>query len=207
MKAPVPSSGPVVSVLRPALVMLVVLTIATGLIYPLLTTGLAQWFFPDKAHGSIIERNGKPVGSLLIGQSFTSPRYFWGRPSVTVPMPYNAMASGGSNLGPDNATLADAVRARIGALHAADPGNRALIPVDLISASGSGLDPHISPAAAHYQVGRVARARGVSLAEVERLIVAHTSRPPLSVLGPPVVNVLALNLALDRLPGQVPSVR
>jgi len=183
--------------LRPTLVIFVALSALTGLAYPYAITGMARWMFPQQAAGSLIERDGRVVGSALIGQAFTSPRYFWGRPSATGQAPYNAAASGGSNLGPRNPALAEAVRIRVAALHAADPGNRALIPVDLVSASGSGLDPHISPAAARYQVARVARLRGLPAGQVEQLVQAHTSRPLLGVLGEPVVNVLALNLALD----------
>ena len=185
-------------VLRPALAVFAILSALTGLAYPFMVTGIAQWAFPRQAAGSLIERDGRVVGSALIGQDFSSPRYFWGRLSATAPAPYNAAASGGSNLGPRNPALAEAVRARVAALHAADPGNRAAIPVDLVSASGSGLDPHISPAAAQYQVARVARLRGLPAGAVEQLVREHTSRPVLGVLGGPVVNVLALNLALDR---------
>lgn len=184
--------------LRPALVIFVALSALTGLAYPYAVTGLARWAFPHQAAGSLVEREDRVVGSELIGQAFTSPRYFWGRPSATGQGPYNALASGGSNLGPRNPALAEAVRARVAALHAADPGNRAPIPADLVSASGSGLDPHISPAAAAYQVPRVARLRGLPASQLEQLVRAHTSRPVLGVLGEPVVNVLALNLALDR---------
>jgi len=184
--------------LRPALAVFAILSALTGLAYPFVVTGIAQWAFPRQAAGSLIERDGRVVGSALIGQDFSSPGYFWGRPSATAPAPYNAAASGGSNLGPRNPALAEAVRVRVAALHAADPGNRAAIPVDLVSASGSGLDPHISPAAAQYQVARVARLRGLPAGAVEQLVREHTSRPVLGVLGQPVVNVLALNLALDR---------
>jgi len=185
-------------VLRPALAVFAILSALTGLAYPFMVTGIAQWAFPRQAAGSLIERDGRVVGSALIGQDFSSPGYFWGRPSATAPAPYNAAASGGSNLGPRNPALAEAVRVRVAALHAADPGNRAAIPVDLVSASGSGLDPHISPAAAQYQAARVARLRGLAAGAVEQLVREHTSRPVLGVLGGPVVNVLALNLALDR---------
>ena len=186
-------------ILRPALAVFAALSVVTGLAYPFLTTGIATAVFPHQAAGSLIERDGKVVGSEWIGQSFTSPRYFWGRPSATAPMPYNAAASGGSNLGPRNPALAQAIQARIAALKAADPDNAAPVPVDLVTASGSGLDPHISPAAAAYQAGRVARARNLPRAEVDALVQAHTDRPPLGVLGEPVVNVLMLNLALDKL--------
>jgi len=183
--------------LRPALAVFLALSVVTGIIYPYATTGAAQALFPYEAHGSVLQANGKAVGSDLIGQPFSSPRYFWGRPSATAPMPYNAAASGGSNMGPRNPALAEAVQARVAALHAADPGNTAPIPVDLIAASGSGLDPDISVAAARYQAPRVARERGLALAEVEQRIAAHTRKPWLGLLGEPGVNVLALNLDLD----------
>jgi K+-transporting ATPase ATPase C chain len=189
-------------VLRPALVIFAALTIVTGVLYPLATTGIAKVLFPFQASGSLIERDGKVVGSQLIGQAFTSPHYFWGRPSATGPMPYNASASSGSNLGPTNPALRDAVLARIEALRQADPGNTAQIPVDLVSASASGLDPHISPAAARYQAPRVARLRALPVDQVNALIDAHTDRPLIGILGEPVVNVLALNLALDAARGK-----
>ncbi|ULY59896.1 potassium-transporting ATPase subunit KdpC [Bordetella pertussis] len=195
MHPPLPPPG----ALRAALVIFLALSVLVGLLYPLATTGVARLLWPFQAGGSLLEQDGRVVGSALIGQSFTDPRYFWGRPSATAPMPYNAAASGGSNLGPANPALAQAVRARIAALRAADPGNPAPIPVDLATASGSGLDPHISPAAAGYQAARVARARGLPTATVEQLIARHTERPVPDILGEPVVNVLALNLALDRL--------
>ncbi|QEI07495.1 potassium-transporting ATPase subunit KdpC [Pigmentiphaga aceris] len=185
-------------VLRPALVLFAALTLVTGVLYPLATTGVAKLMFPFQASGSLIERDGKVVGSTLIGQAFSSPQYFWGRPSATGPMPYNASASSGSNLGPTNPALRDAVVARIEALRQADPGNSAQIPVDLVSTSASGLDPHISPAAANYQAARVARLRKLSLDNVHALIQAHTERPLIGILGEPVVNVLTLNLALDE---------
>lgn len=184
--------------IRPALTMLLLLTVVTGLIYPLTVTGLAQVFFPDKANGSLIVREGKVIGSSLIGQYFDRPEYFWSRPSATAPFPYNAAASGGSNLGPTNPALIDAVNARVTALRAADPGNDSPIPVDLVTASGSGLDPHISPAAALYQVKRVARARGIEESVVRDLLAQHTQVRQLGVLGEPRVNVLLLNLALDE---------
>ncbi|BDC26663.1 potassium-transporting ATPase subunit C [Bordetella parapertussis] len=196
MHPPLPPAG---RPLRAALVIFLALSVLLGLLYPLATTGVARLLWPFQAGGSLLEQDGRVVGSALIGQSFTDPRYFWGRPSATAPMPYNAAASGGSNLGPANPALAQAVRARIAALRAADPGNPAPIPVDLATASGSGLDPHISPAAAGYQAARVARARGLPTATVEQLIARHTERPVPDILGEPVVNVLALNLALDRL--------
>ncbi|MDD3651237.1 potassium-transporting ATPase subunit KdpC [Immundisolibacter sp.] len=183
--------------LRPALLLFLVLSAVTGLVYPFAVTGVAQLLFPRQANGSLIMRDGQPVGSALIGQSFTDPGHFWGRPSATAPQPYNAAASTGSNLGPLNPALVDAVKARIAALQAADPGNAAPVPVDLVTASGSGLDPDISLAAAAYQAPRVARVRGLPLAQVEALIERHAARPRLGVLGEPRVNVLALNLALD----------
>lgn len=188
--------------LRPALTLFIALSIVTGLLYPLLVTGVAQTAFPHQANGSLITQGGKTVGSELIGQSFTEPGHFWGRPSTTAPMPYNASASGGSNLGPTNPALADAVKARIEALRAADPGNTRPVPVALVTASASGLDPQISPAAADYQAARVAKARGLPLAQVQALVQQHTESPWLGLLGEPRVNVLALNLALESLPKQ-----
>jgi K+-transporting ATPase ATPase C chain len=185
--------------IRPALTMLLLLTVLTGLIYPLTVTGLAQLVFPDQANGSLIVREGKVIGSKLIGQYFDEPEYFWGRPSATAPFPYNAAASGGSNLGPTNPALIDAVKARAAALRAADPGNDAPIPVDLVTASGSGLDPHISPASALYQIKRVARARGLDEAVVQTLVAESTEERQLVLLGERRVNVLQLNLALDAL--------
>ena len=186
--------------LRPALTLFVVLSLVTGLLYPLAVTGVAQTAFTHQANGSLITQGGKAVGSELIGQSFTEPGHFWGRPSATAPMPYNASASGGSNLGPTNPALADAVKARIEALRAADPANTRPVPVDLVTASASGLDPHISPAAAAYQLARVARARGVPAAQVAALVAQHTETPLWGLLGEPRVHVLHLNLALDALP-------
>jgi K+-transporting ATPase ATPase C chain len=185
--------------LRPALVALVALTLITGLLYPLVVTGIAQMLFPRQANGSLILIDGKPVGSSLIGQPFDAPKYFWGRPSATSPFPYNAAASSGSNLGPTNDGLIKAVQARIDALKAADPDNPLPLPVDLVTASGSGLDPHISPASAAYQVRRVARVRGMEEGVVRQLISQHTEGRQLGILGEPRVNVLALNLALDTL--------
>jgi len=184
--------------LKPALLMLALLTVLTGGLYPLLVTGIAQGVFPHQANGSPIKQDGKVVGSELIGQAFSDPKYFWGRPSATGPLPYNGGASSGSNLGPLNPALAEAVKARIAALKAADPTQTASIPVDLVTASGSGLDPHISPAAASWQAPRIARLRGLSEAAVAQLINAHTQGRQLGLLGEPRVNVLALNLALDR---------
>ena len=186
--------------LRNAAMLLLLMTVITGIAYPLLVTGLAQAVFPVQANGSLLAKDGKPIGSALIGQPFTASKYFWGRPSATAPQAYNGSASNGSNLGPTNPALADAVRQRIAALQAADPGNTAPIPVELVTASGSGLDPEISPAAAQYQLARVARARGLPLAEVQALVARCTRGRQLGVLGEPRVNVLELNLALDALP-------
>jgi potassium-transporting ATPase KdpC subunit len=184
---------------RPAITMLVLLTLLTGVVYPLFITGLAQILLPHEANGSLIVRNGHPVGSALIGQPFEDPRYFWGRPSATKPLPYNSAVSAGSNLGPSNPELSKAVRSRIAALRAADPDNRRLIPVDLVTASGSGLDPHISPAAALYQVPRVAKARGLKEEVVQALVMAHLRDRDFGILGEPVVSVLELNMALETL--------
>jgi potassium-transporting ATPase KdpC subunit len=186
--------------IRNALTMLVVMTVITGVAYPLVVTGLAQVLFHHQANGSLVMKDGKPIGSTLIGQQFTAPKYFWGRPSATTPQPYNGTGSNGSNLGPTNPALTDAVKQRIAALQAADPGNHAPVPVDLVTASGSGLDPEISPAAAQYQLARVARVRGLSEAQVAALVAQATSGRQLGVLGEPRVNVLQLNLALDALP-------
>jgi K+-transporting ATPase ATPase C chain len=187
------------SMLRPAAVLLGTLTLLVGLAYPLLTTGLAGALFPREAAGSLLLRDGRLVGSALIGQSFSDPGHFWSRPSATAPMPYNASASGGSNLGPLNPALVDAVKGRVAALRAIDPGNTAPVPVDLVTASASGLDPHISPEAARYQVARVARVRKLPLERVSALVEASVEQPLVPAVGPAVVNVLRLNLALEQL--------
>jgi K+-transporting ATPase ATPase C chain len=184
---------------RPALVLLGVFTLLTGVLYPLAVTALARLLFPAAADGSLILRDGAAVGSRLIGQSFADPGHFWGRPSATTPQPYNATASTGSNLGPTNPALVEAVRARLAALRAAAPANTAPVPIDLVTASASGLDPEISIAAAEYQAARVARARGLDPARVRALLAAHSKGRLLAILGEPRVNVLELNLALDAL--------
>src|ERR1700704_1637961 len=182
----------------PAMRMLVILSALTGVIYPLLVTGVAKLAFSRAADGSLIVAEGKTLGSDLIGQPFDEPKYFWGRPSATSPYPYNAAASSGSNQGPRNPALADAVKDRIKALRDADPGNNAPVPVDLVTASGSGLDPHISVAAANYQAPRVAKARGLAAERVRGLVGDNTEGRTLGVLGEPRANVLKLNIALDR---------
>jgi potassium-transporting ATPase KdpC subunit len=184
--------------LRPLLVLFILLTVLTGVVYPLLVTVIGRMVFPNQVSGSLVMRDGKAVGSSLIGQSFQEPKYFWGRISATAPMPNNATSSGGSNLGPTNPALIEAVRGRIEALKAADPENSAPVPVDLVTASGSGLDPHISPAAALYQAARVARERHMDPAKVRQIVLAHVETPQWWVFGEPRVNVLLLNLALDR---------
>ena len=183
--------------LRSALMMFFILTILTGVAYPLAVTAIAQLLFPHQANGSLISKDGKPIGSTLIGQPFDDPKYFWGRPSATAPFPYNAAASSGSNLGPTNPALIETVKMRVAALKAADPGNDTPVPVDLVTASGSGLDPHISSASAEYQVRRVARARGREEAFVRTVVRQHTEGRQFGMLGEPRVNVLAVNLALD----------
>ena len=182
---------------RPALVMLILMTAILGAIYPAVVTGIAQVIFPSQANGSLIQQDGKAVGSALIGQPFGDAKYFWPRPSATSPYPNNASSSSGSNQGPLNPALTDAVAGRIKALRDADPDNKAPVPVDLVTASGSGLDPHISPAAAEYQVARVAKARSLDSAKVKALVAAYTEARQLGFLGEPRVNVLRLNLALD----------
>ncbi len=183
--------------LRPAIVSFAVLTVVTGLAYPLVVTGLSQVAMKEQANGSLIVKDGKLVGSSLIGQSFSDPKYFWGRPSATGPMPNNASASSGSNLGPTNPALIEAVKSRVQALRDADPGNTAPVPVDLVTASGSGLDPHISPTAAEYQIARVARLRNIAPEALRKLVAEHTEGRQFGILGEPRVNVLQLNLALD----------
>jgi potassium-transporting ATPase KdpC subunit len=183
--------------LRPALIVFALLTLVTGVAYPLVTTLIGRVAFPSEVTGSVIEGDGKAVGSRLLGQPFSSPQYFWSRPSATAPAPYNGAMSSGSNQGPLSPALAEAVEARIAALRAADPGNATAVPVDLVTASGSGLDPHISVAAAEFQIARVARARNLSAKDVEALVREHTEGRTFGVLGEPRVNVLELNLALD----------
>jgi len=183
--------------IRPAVVSFLLLTLLTGIAYPLLVTGVSQVTMPDKANGSLIIKDGKPVGSSLIGQSFSDPKYFWSRPSATSPMPNNPTASGGSNLGPTNPALMDGVKGRVQVLRDADPGNQQPVPVDLVTASASGLDPHISPAAAEYQLARVARVRNLSPDVVSKLVAEHTEGRQFGILGEARVNVLELNLALD----------
>lgn len=185
--------------IRPAVVSFLLLTLLTGIAYPLLVTGISQVAMPTQANGSLIVVGGKPAGSELIGQSFSDPKYFWSRPSATGPMLNNASASSGSNLGPTNPALMDAVKARVQALRDADPGNSLPVPVDLVTASASGLDPHISPAAAEYQLARVARVRNLNPETLHKLVAEHTEGRQFGILGEPRVNVLELNLALDAL--------
>jgi K+-transporting ATPase ATPase C chain len=190
------------TLLRPAISLFVLLSLVTGVLYPFLVTGVARIAFPAAAGGSLIIKDGKPIGSALIGQNFSDPKYFWGRPSATAPQPYNAAASSGSNQGPLNPALADAVKGRVEALHAADPGNQSPVPIDLVTASASGLDPHISPAAARYQVARVAAARKLPPEQVAALIDVHTEGRQWGLFGESRVNVLLLNLALDDQQGK-----
>jgi potassium-transporting ATPase KdpC subunit len=183
--------------LRPALVVFGLLSVITGIVYPAIVTVAGRIAFPEQVSGSVLERDGRAVGSALLGQPFSEPRYFWSRPSATSPQPYNGGASSGSNLGAINPALAEAVAARVAALRTADPGNERAVPVDLVTASGSGLDPHVTPAAARYQAARVARARGLDESELLALVERHIEGRTLGVLGEPRVNVLQLNLALD----------
>ena len=187
------------ALLRPAITLFVALSLVTGIAYPLVVTGLARVLFPEQAAGSLVVQDGKAVGSALIGQNFADPKHFWGRLSATSPQPNNGLASGGSNLGPTNPALIDQVKGRIDALKAADPDNPLPLPVDLVTASASGLDPDISPAAARYQVARVAKARGLSPDAVAALVAQHTEGRQWGVFGEPRVNVLRLNLALDAM--------
>jgi K+-transporting ATPase ATPase C chain len=196
--------------IKPAIGLFGLLTVLTGMIYPLAVTGIARWVFPEQAKGSLILMDGQALGSALIGQPFHDPKYFWGRPSATSPFPYNAAASSGSNLGPLNPALLEAVKARVETIRQSDPSEpkpvpAKPIPVDLVTASGSGLDPHISPAAAEYQVNRVAAARGLDAEDVRKLVANHSEGRQLGILGEPRVNVLRLNLALDAPPSMDPA--
>ncbi len=188
-------------VIRPAVSLLALMTLLLGIVYPLVIAGAARFAFPRQAEGSLLYRDGKLIGSALIGQSFSDPKYFWGRPSATTPQPYNGLASTGSNLGPLNPALIEAVKANAKALHDADPDNRRPIPVDLVTASASGLDPDVSPAAAEYQAARVARVRHLEPAQVEALIKAHVRERLFGIIGERRINILELNLALDRMQG------
>jgi K+-transporting ATPase ATPase C chain len=190
------------TILRPAITLFVIMTVLTGIVYPVAVTGIAQLLFPAQAAGSLVMAGGQPVGSRVIGQSFSDPRYFWSRPSATAPQPYNATASTGSNQGPLNPALIDAIKSRIEALKAADPTNTLPVPVDLVTASASGLDPDISIAAANYQAARVARIRGLPPAEVQALIGSHARGRLFGLVGEPRINVLELNRALDLLPAR-----
>lgn len=190
------------SELRPALIVFALLSLLTGFLYPLVVTGIGQAAFPQKANGSVIHAGDRALGSRLLGQSFSSPKYFWSRPSATAPQPYNAAASSGSNQGPLNPALEAAVKERIAALRAADPGNATPVPVDLVTASGSGLDPDISPAAAEYQIARVARSRNLPEQKIRELVRNATLGRTFGILGEPRVNVLELNLSLDALPAR-----
>ena len=187
------------NILRPTLVLFFFLTFVTGVVYPLVVTGVAKTMFPDQASGSLISRDGKIECSALIGKNFSDPKHFWGRPSATAPMPYNAAASSGSNWGPLNPALVEAVKGRVDALRAVDPGNLAAVPVDLVTASASGLDPHISVAAARYQIARIAKLRSVPVEKIQALVNAQTEKPLFGLIGESQVNVLRLNLALDAL--------
>jgi len=184
--------------LKTAILTFLILTIITGIFYPLFITGVSHLFFHNRASGSLIYRNGKPVGSSLIGQPFSNPKYFWGRPSATSPAPFNAASSSGANLGPSNPALAETIKNRIKAYKAADPNNTNPVPIDLVTSSASGLDPHISLAGAYYQAPRVARLRNLPLDTVRDVIHQHKNKRFLGVLGEPTVNVLELNLALDE---------
>ena len=188
--------------LRPVFMVFLLLTFVTGIAYPLLVTGVAQLVFPEEAKGSLIRSEGGYAGSELVGQPFDEPKYFWGRPSATPDFPYNSAFSSGSNLGPSNPALMETVKARVEALQKADPGNKSPIPIDLVTSSGSGLDPHISPAAAIYQISRVVRVRGLSADQVRRLVDQFTEPRQWGFLGEPRVNVLKLNRALDRIPSR-----
>jgi K+-transporting ATPase ATPase C chain len=187
------------TIIRPAIVLFLIMTVLTGVVYPFAVTGIAQVLFHDQAAGSLVMADGHAVGSRVIGQSFSDPKYFWSRPSATSPQPYNATASSGSNLGPLNPALTDAIKTRMEALKAADPTNTLPVPVDLVTASGSGLDPEISIAAAQYQAARIARVRGLPPEEVQSLIAAHSRGKLFGLVGEPRVNVLELNLGLDAL--------
>ncbi|MFT3787246.1 MAG: potassium-transporting ATPase subunit KdpC [Tepidisphaeraceae bacterium] len=186
------------TVIRPAVVIFLMLTLITGIVYPAVVTAVAQFAFPRQANGSIITRDGRPIGSSLVGQNFADARYFWPRPSYAGSTGYDATSGSGSNLAPSNPALADAVRQRVATLRSADPGNDQPVPVELVTASASGLDPHLSPAAVEHQLSRVARVRGLSEAQVRTLVQNHTTRRTLGLLGEPVVNVVELNLALDE---------
>ncbi len=194
------------SKLKPAIGLFGLLSVLTGILYPLAVTGIARWAFPQQATGSLILEDGRALGSELIGQPFSEPKYFWGRPSATSPFPYNAAASSGSNLGPLNPALLEAVGARVETIRRSDPSEAEPIPVDLVTASGSGLDPHISPAGAEYQVNRVAAARGLDAEDVRKLVADHTEGRQFGLLGEPRVHVLRLNLALDALPSMDPAI-
>jgi potassium-transporting ATPase KdpC subunit len=185
--------------IRPGLMLVIVMTLLTGVVYPSLVTAVSGIVFPSQAHGSLLRKNGALIGSELLGQNFSSPQYFWGRPSATSPQPYNGVGSGGSNLGPLNPALIDKVKSDAKALRDADPMNTAKIPVELVTGSASGLDPDISPAAAEYQAARVARARNIPLARIRSVIAGHRHDPILGVIGEPRINVLELNLALDQI--------